>query len=103
MGLYEFFFPTQAHSDMIGELARFQKVTARKLVEQRSEMAARVTNLEHDLGYVTLVLGSILRRLDEKGLVTRDDVKREIAQLDELDGVKDGRLDIQLLRDMHGS
>jgi hypothetical protein len=70
---------------------------------QRVELSARVAGLEQDLGYVTLVLGSILRKLDEKGVVTRDDVKGEIAQLDELDGVKDGKLDIQLLRDMHGS
>lgn len=103
MGLYEFFFPHQAQSDMLWELARLQKLTARKLGEQRTEITARVTSLEHDLGYVALVLGSILRKLDEKGLVTRDDVKREIAQLDELDGLKDGKLDIRLLRDMHGT
>ena len=103
MGLYEFFFPHQAQSDMLWELARFQKLTARRLGAQRVELSARVAELEQDLGYVTLVLGSILRKLDEKGVVTRDDVKGEIAQLDELDGVKDGKLDIQLLRDMHGS
>lgn len=35
--------------------------------------------------------------------MTRDDVKREVARLDELDGVKDGKLDIQVLRDLQGS
>ena len=103
MGLYEFFFPHQAQSDMLWELARLQKLTARRLGAQRVELSARVAELEQDLGYVTLVLGSILRKLDAKGVVTRDDLKREIAQLDELDGLKDGKLDIQLLRDMHGT
>ena len=103
MGLYEFFFPHQAHSDMLHELARTQKVTMRMVGAQRMELSARVAGLDQDLGYVALVLGSILRKLDEKGLVTRDDVKGEIARLDELDGVKDGKLDIQVLRDLQGS
>ena len=103
MGLYEFFFPHQAQAEQLGEIARTQQLLLRRTAAQRPDLANRVSDLEHDLGYVTLVLGSILRKLDAKGVVTRDDVKQEISQLDGLDGVKDGRLDIMVLREMFRS
>jgi hypothetical protein len=56
--------------------------------------------LETDLGYVTLILGSILDKLDEKGVVTRQDLKDATSALDKVDGVRDGKLDINILRNI---
>ena len=39
-------------------------------------------------------------KLDEKGALTRQDVKDAMRELDEVDGVPDGRLDINVLKGM---
>jgi hypothetical protein len=50
--------------------------------------------LEHDLGAPALVVASILKRLDEKGRVTRDEVQETIRKLDLLDGELDGKIGV---------
>ena len=64
------------------------------------ELSARIDQLEDDLGFVSLVLASVMARLDEKGTLTRADVRAAMQELDEIDGVADGRLDINVLRGM---
>jgi hypothetical protein len=44
----------------------------------------------------------MLELLEEKGVLTREELKTKIAVLDELDGVKDGKLDINILKGRHG-
>jgi hypothetical protein len=39
-----------------------------------------VAALELDLGYVTLVLGSLLQKVNEQGVVTREEVKAPMAR-----------------------
>jgi hypothetical protein len=46
------------------------------------------------------LLGSLLAKLDEKGVLTRQDVKDAMPTLDGADGVADGKLDIRVLRGM---
>ena len=101
MGLFEFFFPEQAQAEHLKEMTRLQGFQARRSVAAQGDLHARLAELEKDLGYAVLILGSILQRLDQKGVVTRNDVKEEMAALDSLDGVKDGRLDINFLRGRH--
>ncbi len=98
MSLFDFFFPQQAQAQQLRRLASGQQASSRRRSRTDARLEARMANLEDDLGYVTLILGSILNTLDEKGLVTRSDVKSALASLDELDGVADGRLDINILR-----
>ena len=47
---------------------------------------------------LTLSLASLLDTINEKGLITRDEVKEKMSQLDDLDGLKDGKLPVSLLR-----
>jgi hypothetical protein len=72
---------------------REQKAAVKPLEE-------RVASLEKDLGYVTLVLGAVLDRLNEKGVVTRDEVHATVQSLDDVDGVRDGSLDVNVLREL---
>jgi hypothetical protein len=53
-----------------------------------------------DLGYVALILGALLNKVEEKGVLSLAEVREAMAELDEIDGVKDGKLDIRLLRDV---
>ena len=70
---------------------------AEKSVEKKIEQ------LEHDLGFVSLLLASVMELLNDKGVVKRNDVKEIFKDLDLVDGVKDGKIDINMLRVMTGS
>ncbi|HKB17062.1 MAG TPA: hypothetical protein VKF62_13430, partial [Planctomycetota bacterium] len=98
MGLYEFFFPHQAQAEYLKALVeqkRWQSVRAR---QEAGRGDGRIGDVEKDVGYLALVLGSILETLDRKGVLTRAEVKAEMELLDDVDGVRDGRLDVRVLR-----
>jgi len=80
-------------------LAR-QRRASRRRSDDNAALEARIETLEGDLGFVTLVLASVLCRLDETGAVTQDDVRSLVAELDDVDGVADGRLDVNLLKEL---
>ena len=111
MEFFDFFFPEQAQAQHLRTLTRKQKY--REQAQKRraaaykeakadtQQLEDRVKELEGDLGFVSLVLASILQTADEKGVLSRDDVRATVLGLDEVDGVRDGKLDIQILRGMN--
>ncbi len=99
MSLYDFFFPEQAQATHLRRLADSQGRRSRAQPKS-SALGRRVDELEDDIGYLALVLGALLQQVDDKGVVTREDVRATLAELDELDGVKDGKLDVAILRGM---
>ena len=101
MSLYNFFFPQQAAADHLQTLAQTQARTSRRDAHKSSIQSERIDELEQDLGYVALVLGSLLQKVDEKGVLSRDEVRETMTSLDAIDGVKDGRLDINILRGLN--
>ena len=98
MSLFDWFFPEQAQATYLRQMAQ-SKTRSRGVsrLRQRS-VDKRIDELEEDLGYMALVLGSVLQKIDEKGLVTREELKATISELDGIDGVKDGKLDISVLK-----
>lgn len=103
MSLFDFFFPEQAQASHLRRLTEQQSRQNRGRRQQNTEikeLSARIDQLEDDLGFVSLVLASVMARLDEKGTLTRADVRAAMQELDEIDGVADGRLDINVLRGM---
>jgi hypothetical protein len=100
MSLFDFFFPEQAQASYLRDIAEQQTRNTIRQSQASTTLEARVKHLETDLGYVTLILGSILDKLDEKGVVTRQDLKDATSALDKVDGVRDGKLDINILRNI---
>ena len=101
MSLYDFFFPEQASASHLRRMANQQDRQARmnRIQEQsQSNIEDRVTELENDLGMVTLVLASLLEAANNNGAVSREDIKKIIDELDVLDGFRDGRLHPGFLR-----
>jgi len=99
MGLNKFLFPNrlvQAHE--LGRVKRAQRRSAQRRAQTVRDSKERFQALEEDLGYVTLVLGALLQKLDDAGTVTRSEVQDLMADLDSLDGVQDGRLDVDVLK-----
>ena len=102
MGLFDFFFPDAAQAKHVGRLADAQEQASRlrenqaiTLNAQNRQLRQQVARLEHDMGALALVVASILKRLDEKGHVTRDEVKETIQKLDLLDKVRDGKISVE--------
>ena len=100
MSLFDFFFPEQAQASHLRRLADNQRFKARRQDRKLTAVDRRIEALEDDLGFVTLVLAGLMETLDEKGAVTREDVRATLAKLDEIDGVKDGKLDVNFLKGM---
>jgi hypothetical protein len=102
MSLYDFFFPDEAQAQHLRKMA-IQSEYANRLREHESgllqqsnqQLGGRVARLERDVGALALVVASILKRLDEKGHVTRDEVKETIQKLDLLDSVRDGKISVE--------
>ena len=101
MSLYNFFFPQQATAEHLQSLTRNQAKRRRQDARKAEYQDKRLAELEQDLGYVALVLASLLQKVDERGVLSRDEVREAMASLDEIDGVKDGRLDINILRGLN--
>jgi len=100
MSLFDFFFPEQAQASYLRDIAEQQTRSTIRQSQAATSIEARVRHLETDLGYVALILGSVIDKLDEKGVVTRQDLKDATAALDAVDGVRDGKLDINVLRNI---
>ena len=101
MSLFDWFFPQQAQASHLRSLAQAHRGSARRRSVGGGKTQDRLKSLEEDLGYVTLVLGSILHKLDEKGLVKREDLRASMSELDSIDGAKDGKLDINILKGLN--
>ena len=102
MSLYEFFFPDSAHATHVGRIAsageqsnRVREYEVSSLQQLNQQLGGRVARLERDVGALALIVASILKRLDEKGHVTREEVKETIQKLDLLDSVRDGRISVE--------
>ena len=100
MNLSDFFYGGYAMARIrdVDELRRSQRRSERRRSSNVRTLNKRIEDLEDDLGYITLVLSSMLAMLDEKGTITHQEVQGLMANLDELDGVKDGRLNVDVLR-----
>lgn len=103
MSLFHFFFSPQSHvrdadQRAVEAIDAEAKAHLRRDEAHVEELEKRISELEHDLGFVALLLGGILDVIDKKGIASRADVQESIERLDMLDGLKDGRLDISVLK-----
>ena len=101
MSLREFFFSQRLATNAdVKKIAESQHKRRLQDVHRNADLNRRVEDLEMDLGYVALILGALLNKVEEKGVLSLTEVREAMAELDEIDGVKDGKLDINILRDV---
>lgn len=108
MSLFDFFFPEEAQASHLRRLADQQQRAFRRNAHTNraaeengyriAELEDRVMDLERDLGFVSLLLGSLLDAMEKDGTVSRRDVRAAMSELDGHDGYNDDRLDIDALR-----
>ena len=119
MGLFEFFFPHESQAMTMQRISNGQTKLMKSQVKKAriigskstrnskkvnntnkriSSTNERITELENDLGFLSLLISGIITKLDQNDLVQKDDIKEIIKELDGYDGVVDGKLDINVLR-----
>lgn len=64
----------------------------------QAALKMRIDELEQDVGMLVLVLTALLTQLDDNETVNREVLKRELLELDLLDGKSDSRLTSRILR-----
>lgn len=106
MSLFDFLFPEHAQASYLRQMAnsnaqqtamlRSQEYTEqlrrKQAVRLNTKAEDRVKELEVELAQSVLVIESLISLLEEKNLVTRDELKQRTSQIDAADGVIDGRI-----------
>lgn len=72
-------------------------VTEEESALSQSE-ADRIADLEDDVARLTLVTMTMMEMFVRKGIATREELSALVAEIDELDGELDGKLDPSALR-----
>ncbi len=98
MDLFDFFFPEQAQATHLRKIANRGSRAPIKSID-----TDRVEVLQRDVQFLSLVLASILKRLDETKTMSLGDVKDILTDVDSLDGVADNGLDPRVLRGLLGA
>ncbi|MBM3961217.1 MAG: hypothetical protein FJ306_04850 [Planctomycetes bacterium] len=105
MSLFDFFFPDQAQATHLRRIAdqsarseRRRNTASREAKATFDSLQRQVDELRGDIGFTALVLGALVARLDEKGVVTRADLQAAMARLDLTDDLADGTLDVERLK-----
>jgi hypothetical protein len=100
MGLSDWILADSRYARMreVRRIEEMGSVRSRWAAKRSRDTATRTARLEADVGYLALVLGGVLELLDKKGTVTKADLKKKMGELDDVDGVRDGRFDLERLR-----
>jgi hypothetical protein len=107
MNMLDLFFPMSPHKALFSEFGKYLKENSGSDEIRKSALQAditsqalkvRVDELEEDLGLALLLIGSLISGLDERGVMTRHELKTELEEMDVVDGVKDGKITSRLLR-----
>jgi len=101
MSLFDFLFPEQAAASHLRRMADRQALDDRRnrIRDRGAEnLERRIEDLEHDIGVLSLALAAILETANENGVISRDEIRNKISELDVLDGFRDGKLDVSVLR-----
>lgn len=99
MNFYSAFAPPYwEHEKRIDALRQ----SMRRQWRQRSRISKATRELQDEVGLLALTLLALVGRLVEKGIVTEAELHARIAEVDALDGEKDGMLDPEALRSALG-
>lgn len=98
MRLFDWFFPEQAQAAHLRRVADAQAFSQRRQIydemartRRHAEIDARLESLDEQIGFLTLMLEAIIRKTEEKGIMTRDELKTLMKSIDLEDGRADGK------------
>ena len=101
MNLFDFMFPEQAeatHLRSISEKLSTNRIREKKMASKNSIVSQEVQDLGDDVGFIALMLMSLMKKMIEKEIITKEEILLTITEMDGLDGVLDGKIDTGILR-----
>ena len=102
MSYYNFFMPDMANASELRSITSSMRLANRQARRARGRTSKRLDELEDDLGFLALLLFSLVGAIQERGVVTRADLVTKLEELDRYDGTADGKVDLAIVRDMLG-
>jgi hypothetical protein len=99
MDLFDFFFPDQSQAAHLRRLADSTSMSAMqerisRARAERSQASAnkRIEELESEVGQLTIIVEALLESISDRGILSREDIAKKLCDIDERDGVIDGRI-----------
>ena len=81
MSLYELFFPEQAQTAQLKEIAAEQRRANRHQLRNSTDLESRISNLEDEMSNIRLFLISLIEKLESGGVVSADDLKNALLRI----------------------
>lgn len=100
MSLFDWFFPQQAQAAHLRSLSERTHRNQKSQQQNLGSLRHRIAQLEENQGVIALVLGSLLEKLDDNGVLARGDIEAKMQEIDEYDGIKDGKLNVAVLQQL---
>ena len=101
MSLFDFLFPEQAeaaHLRSLSKSMRRQAHNQRMANTKKDNLEKELKETKEDLEFSNLLLSSLIRKLVEKDILSKEELLETIQNVDLLDGIKDGKLNSNSLR-----
>ncbi|KAF0244726.1 MAG: hypothetical protein FD180_2262 [Planctomycetota bacterium] len=103
-GLLNAFLDTNDYggADRVRGLTQVLMNHSARLNDHSSKAKQHISRMEAEVGFLSLIVAATLRTLADKGLVTTAEVLAKIEAVDAADGVKDGKISVDILRAILG-
>ena len=98
MDMFDFMFPEQAEAEHLRKISG----TLSGMASGQKMGADQLRKVVDNLGFLNLLLLSLVRGLVDKGLLTQEEILDRLKQLDTADGYQDGKLSPGVLRGLLG-
>lgn len=103
-GFFEVFTETSDYvqADRIRSLTHSLMSHSQRLSDHASKAKQDAARLEAEVGFLSLIVAATLRTLTDKGVLTVQEVVSKLEAVDAADGIKDGRITVDILRAILG-
>ncbi|MEK7469174.1 MAG: hypothetical protein AAB074_17505 [Planctomycetota bacterium] len=89
-------------ADRIRNLTAILTSQSARIADHGSKAKQDAARVDAELGFLSLIVAATIRTLADKGLVTMAEVLAKIDAVDAADGVKDGKITVDILRAILG-
>jgi hypothetical protein len=89
-------------ADRIRGLTTMLTSQSARIADSSSKAKQDAARVDAELGFLSLIVAATIRTLADKGLVTMGEVLAKIDAVDGADGVKDGKITVDILRAILG-
>ena len=94
--------PERAQAEFTRSLSDALMRQGQRVNDHASKAKQEAARMEAEVGFLSLIVAAMLRTLSDKGLVSTAEVLAKLEAVDAADGVKDGKISVDILRAILG-